>query len=59
MPNLPRITIICLILTVVTIGAFWQLKDNGFITYDDPAYITENLQAWAGPTMTWAEGMRP
>src|SRR5208337_1542954 len=48
MPNLSRITLICLILTAVTIGAFWQLKDNGFITYDDPAYISENPQVQGG-----------
>ena len=57
MPNYSRITIICLILTVLTIGAFWQLKDNGFIRYDDDSYITKNLQVQGGLSLSgflWA-----
>ena len=29
------IAAICLFLIVLTVGAFWQLKDNAFINYDD------------------------
>ena len=48
LPSLPRIAVVGLILMVLTIGAFWQLKDNGFINYDDVAYVTENPQVQGG-----------
>jgi protein O-mannosyl-transferase len=48
LPSLPRIAVVGLILTVLTISAFWQLKDNGFINYDDISYVTENPQVQGG-----------
>ncbi|PKN66575.1 MAG: hypothetical protein CVU52_10655 [Deltaproteobacteria bacterium HGW-Deltaproteobacteria-10] len=34
--------LICLALAVLTIIAFWQIKDCGFINFDDDIYIYEN-----------------
>jgi hypothetical protein len=57
MPSLTRIAVVCLILAILTIAAFWQLKDNGFINYDDIAYVTENPQVQEGLSLSsfrWA-----
>jgi tetratricopeptide (TPR) repeat protein len=48
MANLPRKAAICLVLAVLTIAAFWQLKNNDFINYDDPTYVTENFHIQGG-----------
>lgn len=48
MANFPRIAAICLVLAVLTVGAFWQLKDNNFVNYDDIFYLTENSQVQGG-----------
>ena len=34
--------LICLVLAVLTVAAFWQLKDSGFVNFDDQLYIYEN-----------------
>ena len=34
--------LICLVLTILTVITFWQLKDCGFITFDDDIYVYEN-----------------
>jgi len=52
-----RILLVCFILTIVTLVAFWQLKDHEFINYDDRDYVTENLHVQGGLTLqgvTWA-----
>jgi protein O-mannosyl-transferase len=57
MPKFPRIAAICFVLTVLTVAAFWQVKDNGFITYDDVAYVTQNPQVQGGLSISglrWA-----
>ncbi len=48
MPSLTRKVAICLVLAVLTISVFWQLKDHSFINYDDNAYVTENTQVQGG-----------
>ena len=52
-----RALFLCLLLTVVTLTAFWQVMDHDFINYDDNEYITENRPVKAGVTLkgvTWA-----
>ena len=39
---------ICLALAVLTVTAFWQLKDCGFINFDDPLYVYENAHVQTG-----------
>jgi Tfp pilus assembly protein PilF len=48
---------ICLFLAVVTFAVFWQVTNNGFITFDDPEYVTENHHVRNGLTVdgvVWA-----
>ncbi len=40
--------LICLALAVLTIAAFWQLKDCGFINFDDNIYVYENAYVQSG-----------
>lgn len=42
-------------LFLIVLGAFLPVLRNGFVNYDDPVYVTENLQVQAG--LTW-EGVR-
>lgn len=44
-------------LIVLTLAAFWQVKDNEFLNFDDDVYVTENLHVQAGLTpagIAWA-----
>ena len=43
---------ICLLLGAVTLGCFWPALHNGFVSYDDPDYVTENPAVSHG--LTWA-----
>ncbi|MEN6508750.1 MAG: hypothetical protein ABFD63_08225, partial [Smithella sp.] len=43
-----RPVLICLALAILTIAAFWQLKDCGFIVYDDEQYVTKNVYVQSG-----------
>ena len=40
--------LICLALAILTAAAFWQLKDCGFINYDDNNYVYENATVQTG-----------
>ncbi|NLD82107.1 MAG: tetratricopeptide repeat protein [Smithella sp.] len=40
--------LICLALVMVTIAAFWQLKDSGFVNFDDQLYVYENAYIQSG-----------
>ncbi len=40
-----------LLLTVLTLVAFWQVTSLGFLDFDDPLYMTNNLRV--------QEGLRP
>lgn len=45
------------LLVVLIAAAFWQLPGNGFITYDDPFYVTKNPDVNGGLTaksVKWA-----
>jgi hypothetical protein len=50
-----QIPAIYLLLTVITLIAFWQLNQSDFINFDDPEYVTENVYIQHGITM---EAMR-
>ncbi len=39
---------ICLALAVITVTAFWQLKDSGFINLDDDVFVYENAYVQSG-----------
>src|SRR5271168_1715483 len=52
-----RTMLICVLLGAITAGAFWPVLDNGFVNYDDTAYVTENPRVLAGLTpasVVWA-----
>jgi len=34
--------LISLLLIVLTLATFWQVRDNGFINFDDDVYVVEN-----------------
>jgi tetratricopeptide (TPR) repeat protein len=45
------------LLVVLTAAAFWPVRENGFLTYDDPAYLTKNPVVRQGLTahgVAWA-----
>ena len=46
-----RLLIISLLLAVATFMAFWQVTRCGFVSYDDPLYITENSHIQGGLTL--------
>lgn len=43
--------LLSVLLVVWTIAVFWPVRQNGFINYDDPKYITQNAIVQAG--LTW------
>jgi tetratricopeptide (TPR) repeat protein len=43
--------LICVILSLVTFASYWQVKNNGFIDFDDPLYVTENKGIQSGFTL--------
>lgn len=50
-----RFLLICLLLALVTLAAFWKVNYSDFINYDDPVYVTENSNVQSGLT---SEGIR-
>jgi tetratricopeptide (TPR) repeat protein len=49
--------ILCVALLAVTVGVFLQTGDHGFITFDDPGYVTDNPRVKGGVTgenVAWA-----
>ncbi len=40
--------LICLFLTLAVLAAFWEVKNNDFINFDDPRCTTENLHIQGG-----------
>lgn len=42
---------VCLLLIGVTLAAYWLVFRNGFVDYDDPVYITQNVHVQQG--FTW------
>jgi len=45
-----RVVLISLLLAVAALIVFWQVKDFGFINYDDPDYILDNPPVRSGLT---------
>ena len=46
-----QIAAVCLALILVTVFAFRGVRANGFITYDDPDYVSENQQVQLGVSL--------
>ena len=51
MPTKYRSILICLALTLATLVVFYQMHSFGFITFDDPDYIYNNLNIQTGVTL--------
>ena len=45
--------LICLVLATATVAAYWPLRGNQFINYDDQDYLTSNPDVQSG--LTWKE----
>ena len=41
-------TLICLLLTAVTLAVYWQVQYHDFTNFDDPDYVTENPHVYGG-----------
>ena len=48
MANCKKALTICLFLTIVVFAAFWQVKNNDFVNYDDPRCVPENIHIQRG-----------
>jgi len=49
--------LVSLFLILVTLAVFLQIRNHDFITYDDPDYVTKNLEVqagWTGKSFIWA-----
>jgi len=49
--------LICLFLIIINLAVFWQVRNFEFVSFDDPVYITENLQVRRGLSISgilWA-----
>ena len=44
------VTLISLVLVLVTLAIFWQVRNHEFITLDDEAYVVDNTNINAGFT---------
>ncbi|MGA2092091.1 MAG: tetratricopeptide repeat protein [Sedimentisphaerales bacterium] len=49
-PDRKQSLLICFILSLVTFASYWQVKNNAFIDFDDPLYVTENKNVQSGFT---------
>ncbi|MEE9911974.1 MAG: tetratricopeptide repeat protein [Deltaproteobacteria bacterium] len=52
-----QILVVCIVLAVVTLAVFWQVKHHDFVNFDDHIYVTENRHIQSGITLTglhWA-----
>jgi tetratricopeptide (TPR) repeat protein len=52
MKNTRRTVLACVLLSAVTLAAFWPVIHNDFVSYDDRDYVTENPHVLGG--LTWA-----
>ena len=58
-PKKRQTVLVSMLLCAVTLVAFWPVRLNDFVNYDDPAYVTENPHVQAGVTragISWAFG---
>jgi tetratricopeptide (TPR) repeat protein len=56
-----HIFIIYIVLTIVTLAVFWQVRHCDFINFDDPVYVTTNKYIRSGITwdrLSWAFGTK-
>ena len=56
---MPRPTLLVLSLVLLIAAAFWEVSRNGFVSYDDPDYLTMNPMVQKGITsegLAWAFG---
>jgi tetratricopeptide (TPR) repeat protein len=52
-----QFTVICLFLSLVTLGVYWPMMNNGFINFDDEQYVIANPHIVSGLTSSnilWA-----
>ncbi len=52
-----RTVLVCVALAAVTLAAFAPMAGNGFVSYDDPDYVTRNPHVLGGlswPSVVWA-----
>ena len=52
-----KVPVLCALLFLLAGGAFFNAIPNDFINFDDPLYVTENVQVRQGLTwegITWA-----
>lgn len=53
-----RLTLlICILLALITLAAYWRVLGCGFVSYDDDIYVTANRWVMAGltlPSVKWA-----
>ncbi|UCG80700.1 MAG: tetratricopeptide repeat protein [Desulfobacterales bacterium] len=50
--HIRRDLLVCLIVMVTTLAAYWDIRNHDFLHYDDSLYVTENSHVRAG--LTWA-----
>lgn len=49
--------VLCLVLAVLTLAVFWDVRQNDFVNYDDPDYVLENPHVQSGlnaANVAWA-----
>ena len=49
--------LLCLSLVIVTLAVYWQVRNHGFVSFDDGIYVYNNLKVKAGLTynsIAWA-----
>jgi tetratricopeptide (TPR) repeat protein len=44
--------LVSLLLVISTLAVYWGVQKNGFVSYDDPVYLTEN--PWIQGGLSWA-----
>lgn len=55
--TLHRDVLVCLFLVIATVAVYWQVRNHGFVNFDDDRYVTENPHVQAGLTresIIWA-----
>ena len=50
-PDKRMMALICMVLAVVTIAAYWPVLGADFVNYDDNVYVTENQHVLGGLTL--------
>jgi tetratricopeptide (TPR) repeat protein len=57
MPRPQLLLLLCLVLSALTLGTFWSVRECDFINFDDPDYVSENadvLQGLTKESVVWA-----